>query len=648
MTHTTIRSITYCLLFSILCFLCTTLHGAQSIETILKNANELLTAEDYHRALAEFKHAHSINAYDPRVYDGLARVFIQLGRTDDADTHFKKAIQIDSSSTVFRLHYGYFLIAMARYDNAQTQFNTILSYEIHNPDALVGIGRIRLARGNYREARHWCTEALKFDAAHTGALRQLGEIAFDLEEWDIAQKYFTRAYQIDPTDADVLFYRARLAERQGDMERAAGFYRQAVDRDPNNADKQHQLYLFYERHNRWNDALETLAAVTEKAKDNFRAHYMYAYALLQAGQTKNAMHEFETCLQLNSGDEFARYSLENVYIKTQSFYYPPRIAAAQEHLKKGNRAWQRGHTFEGLWEMRRGLQLNGQNAEARYRLSKLYQDMSLYVSYIHELEIAQKLDPSVSLYHNELAHAADTQQHRLAVQSDIDQYSINRAATRLYIAPLQPTVYMNTHINGGNLLTDMLQNCFYQLGRITVPQPDEVIQALHAAHLTAVQSRADALAVAAHLDADYVLWGRYIEYNNELQLILHLTSLHTFADVHHYQLHGEGNGKVHTVMIELADALYRDIPYHGEIIQHDEWDILVNMGTVHDIQKGQTLEIFRGNFFQNSIQPIATAQVVEVDELICKARLSTYAAQNTIRLHDSVRFLPEDNNRTEQ
>lgn len=73
-------------------------------------------------ALEEFTIATQIDASYAAAYNGLGLVNAALGRDDVADTHYKKAIQLEPNNSESRNNYGSFLCSRNRIDESIPQF----------------------------------------------------------------------------------------------------------------------------------------------------------------------------------------------------------------------------------------------------------------------------------------------------------------------------------------------------------------------------------------------------------------------------------------------------------------------------------------------------------------------------------------------
>lgn len=174
--------------------------GNQAVAAIQKG-NELLTAEKYAEARAEFEKA--LPDLDPKnqlpVLRGIARTYYQEKKSDEAIATLKKALEVTPD----------------------------------DPETLKLIVNLLVASGKEEEAKAYMAKMPAGVAVDPNSLLNLGIKAYNDKKLDAAAEYFSRVVQENPGLADAYYYRGLVYLNQGKSADAKADFQKVVELDPN-------------------------------------------------------------------------------------------------------------------------------------------------------------------------------------------------------------------------------------------------------------------------------------------------------------------------------------------------------------------------------------------------------------------------------
>jgi len=229
------------------------------LSAILLTASAQPSGREIERALAADPH-------NPEIHSSYAIFLQQRGRTADAITHFRKALELAPRSADFTynlalalLHEnqaaealivldkhpfqaadhlalrGAVLSVLGRFPQAIEALRRSVALDPDNPDSLYDLALTLLKTGNSTEAatllnrgRQRFPQAAKFHAA-------AGMVAYDNGRNDEAVRAYQAAVKLEPDAADLHASLGDIYDATGDLARAQSAYAKAVSLDPANA-----------------------------------------------------------------------------------------------------------------------------------------------------------------------------------------------------------------------------------------------------------------------------------------------------------------------------------------------------------------------------------------------------------------------------
>jgi type IV pilus assembly protein PilF len=142
-------------------------------------------------ALEKLNKALELNPKLAPAHTLVAVVYEKIGETQQAETHYKRAVELAPKSGAMNNNYGTFLCHQRRYDEAEVRFVQALADPFYETPEI--------------------------------ALANRGSCALSAGKDDIAEQSFRAALKRRPDQAEALFHLSSILYRQGDFLRARAF-----------------------------------------------------------------------------------------------------------------------------------------------------------------------------------------------------------------------------------------------------------------------------------------------------------------------------------------------------------------------------------------------------------------------------------------
>ena len=157
-------------------------------------------AGDFNRALAHFRagsYAEALEVAEPlaRRLPHVAEIqhFLAISldlnrRPEEANRHFRQAVELEPESVAFRTNFGASLMRLGRVSEAASQFRTVLEKQPNHPTASFNLGTILLQQGEPRRALPWLKRAYAHQPGLYENAYQLASCQFSLGMYEEARK----------------------------------------------------------------------------------------------------------------------------------------------------------------------------------------------------------------------------------------------------------------------------------------------------------------------------------------------------------------------------------------------------------------------------------------------------------------------------
>ncbi len=152
----------------------------------------------YEDALAHLERAVAIDA-SGEAYRELAQAYTALGRQGDAETTYKRAIQVRPNDWSMYSALGAFYSSRSRYEDAASQFKRVIELTPDNARGYSNLGAVYFLLKQYDAAAATLERSVAIRPSAAG-YSNLGTLYFGQKQYADAARRFERALEINPSD----------------------------------------------------------------------------------------------------------------------------------------------------------------------------------------------------------------------------------------------------------------------------------------------------------------------------------------------------------------------------------------------------------------------------------------------------------------
>jgi anaphase-promoting complex subunit 3 len=168
------------------------------------SGHEAVNNEDLEKATQSFNHALARDDRHYNAWYGLGAIAYRQERLDEAEHNFRKALEINSSSSVLRCYLGMVLHAQGGVENVRAALAVLThacSVDVNNPQLHFQRAHVLIATRRYEEALR-ALELVRQQAPREPPVHILmGRVSRKLGRVQDALKHFSAAIDLDPKES---------------------------------------------------------------------------------------------------------------------------------------------------------------------------------------------------------------------------------------------------------------------------------------------------------------------------------------------------------------------------------------------------------------------------------------------------------------
>jgi len=290
-------------------------------ETLLNYARLLQKLNRNEEAEEHYKKAIQINPKYSELYMNYANLLLKLDRLKEAEECYKRAIQINPPKySELHLEYANLLLKLDRLNEAEEHYKQAIQINPKSSKLYLNYANLLLKLDRINEAEKYYKQAIQIDPYSSRALK--------LKRIKEAEINYKRAIQKNPTASEAYLNYANLLLKLDRIKEAEEHYKKAIQINPkygkahlNYANLLLKLDRIKEAEKHYKQAIQTNPKYSE-------AYLNYANLLLKLDRIKEAEGRYKQAVQTNPKYSEAYLNHANLLLKLD------RIKEAEEHYKK--------------------------------------------------------------------------------------------------------------------------------------------------------------------------------------------------------------------------------------------------------------------------------------------------------------------------
>ena len=275
---------------------------AESV-TEFEQAVALFQAGNYEAALRQTEPLGRRHPDVAEIQHLLAIVLDLNRRPEEANQHFRRAVELEPQSVGFRTNFGASLMRLGQASEAERQFRHALELEPNHPTASFNLGTTLLQQGRPGEALRWLEEAYSIQPDVYQNAYQLAYCRFLLGKYEATDTLLKRLAGPAESRAELQLLQALTDRALGRADRAdevVQAIRPMLDGQP---ELEFQLALLLLNQNLAAHSEELLRSVTRRLPASYPAHFNLAVAQNRLGKLPEAIGTAKAALALEETSE---------------------------------------------------------------------------------------------------------------------------------------------------------------------------------------------------------------------------------------------------------------------------------------------------------------------------------------------------------
>lgn len=664
------------ILFYILLCLC----GLISLAAQDKEAGEyiqlgekFLKEKNYREALVSYKQALIKNPGSIRANLGFAKSSLNLGSKQDAETGFKRTLELDSKNREAIAGLAEIQADLGKYKEAMDLLESSLKEEPYNPELLLARAYVLLKAGKNKLALIKLEEAKK-------RVVQNYEFKLLLAKVYIANKDFKKANQIvddliakHPENPNSFNQKAILnfemlkdsSDTYRLMKETYTLLHTALSLDGNNHESKRLLIknLLWLGKFDTTDNLEKYAEAKKITLDLLHDYpndpylqYISGYISYKLNHGEDSAENYLRLLELQELNELGRFSAENYAISKLNENHTLRVTLGKYRLDR-YRATRNEYLYnEAFFHLKRAEKLIPTNSELKQELLEYYYKNGDLYRLLHYLTKMRDDNVDDMKIHNRLENVYHKYKQTLIYREGFTSESgrMNqgfRTEPEIFIFDPEPDKSLYTYPDASLQIANAIKFAISLHPNLKLISGSEEAQIRNAikkkkgveAYTESVYYSPDSIDI---LDIDrkegsrirYIAYGTFTEDKNNLTVRYKIYDRVSGKIIDTINTTASNRNSIAEISVRVAKRISNSIPLDGRIIKINQDGVIVNLGTKDGIDKDFILEaVIPG---QDNIK----MKVITVDEYVSKAIPEEKGWGKNLSLRDRIIVVGKKNN----
>ena len=173
----------------------------------------------------------------------MAELYRRLGKKGEADTHYRRAMELAPNDSTIKNNYGIFLCGEKRYDEGEKYVLQALDDPVYTERAqgYENLGHCMHDKGDMTKAEKYFRRALQYNPRLPGSLQAMAEISLNEKNYISARAFLQRYEAVAPHTAESLWLGIQIERVLGNKDALSSYALSLKNNFPDSP--QTQLYL---------------------------------------------------------------------------------------------------------------------------------------------------------------------------------------------------------------------------------------------------------------------------------------------------------------------------------------------------------------------------------------------------------------------
>ncbi len=630
-------------------FMITSLVGSQqtidteTAITLSQRAEQELNRENFIEAIRLYKQAIELNTNYVPARVGLAKSYYYLENFDRAKIEIEEARQIDRNSIIVLVWAAKINIKLLNYQEAKKDLDNAFNIDARNYNILMTYGEYYRDLGRYSESIRYFNLASGTNEESVEPLIEIGNTYLILNRSEEAYEAYIEAFERNPRDANANYHLALYFYQFDNYDKALEYVENAVIIEPYSSRYLELNYELLFKKSEWENAENLLKQLVNFSNPKPLYYNDLGIALSKQGKYSESVEYLKQGLERYKGDEILRWRTELEAIEGLKINNPQRKELAVYRYELGLFYKNKNIIDKALFMLEKAIKIDPENLIYRYYKALIYKDLGFNERYYNIINFIYNENPNITngsvLFRNldnDLEYYSRKQEDSLSGRLKIDQYSQNPPFTeprpKIVVSGVEILEDSESYYEANYDFQSMIYRALSLNDKVSVSFLDT----------RKIRNETDEL---TKIGADFVVKAKMKEEDNLLTVSIDLQNVHNGVTILEYESSQRGNNRFLNISLDYSQTISENIPVFGRIREKTENEVIVNIGSIQGISKGDILYIigneseFRafirdnGNFKDNNaIKSYSKAEIEVdiVDERIFKGRIISGDYQNTI------------------
>jgi tetratricopeptide (TPR) repeat protein len=231
----------------------------------------------------------------------------------------KHALEVTKDNFVMHINLGLALYSQGFVDEANSHYRQALQIKPGSPKAHNNLAVLLIEQGALEEAIKHCRQALRFRPDFAEAHSNLGNALAKDGKLDEAIEHFNQALKIKPDHFEAHNNLGFIMFQEGKFAEAATYYKTALEIGPPIAQIHFVLGKAQAAEGKLTEAIESCTASLNLEPDRPGVHQFTGESFLKLGETEKAVSHYEEAIRLNPKLAVVRNRLGEIYYQQGEF-----------------------------------------------------------------------------------------------------------------------------------------------------------------------------------------------------------------------------------------------------------------------------------------------------------------------------------------